>query len=49
MIFELIFDAKMEGLEKQPKRFRIIHVAKYEFSTSCEVEKIDAKRGPQNQ
>ena len=32
-----IFDATMGGLEKQTQAFRIIHVAKYELSDSCEI------------
>ena len=37
VIWGWIIDAKTGGLEKQKQAFRIIRVAKYEFSGSCEI------------
>ena len=37
MIWGLIFDAKMEGSEKQKQAFRLVVVAKHEFSRSHEI------------
>ena len=39
MIFRWIFDAKMIGSGKQKQAFRIIRVAKHEFSGSHEIER----------
>ena len=38
-IFGWIFDVKMGGLDKQKQAFRIIPVAKYEFSGNCEISR----------
>ena len=37
MILGLILDVKLGGLDKPKQAPRILHVAKYEFSESCEI------------
>jgi hypothetical protein len=37
MILGWIFDVKMGGLDEPKQAFRIIGVARYEFSGNCEI------------